>query len=184
MAEKKTLRAMVREQRDARAEWHKNAAKMPRDEADKQIQAFKDRQAEISDRITDGAKECPDCLKDMKQLRSEWPARLQREKEIASDRSKELSRPVEPANIGKPEDHMWDARPHGIFHDGTPKAFEIGCLRHANHRVRESLPEDAVERWNNDDYDLPREPGTVVATHRDATGEVKSQRTVKVQTSK
>ena len=81
--------------------------------------------------------------------------------------------------------------PHGIFHDGTPNPFEIGCLSCPNHRIREALPEDAVEKWNaaqggaegeEGGYMPKREPGTAVATHRDLTGEVISEKTVKVQT--
>jgi hypothetical protein len=71
--------------------------------------------------------------------------------------------------------------PHGIFHDGTPNPFEIGCLLCRDHRVRGALPEDAVEDWNAGKYLPPREPGTVEATHRDATGKVKSQKILKAQ---
>jgi hypothetical protein len=71
--------------------------------------------------------------------------------------------------------------PIGIFHDGTPKPFEVGCLVDRNHRVRESLPEDAVDRWNKADYDPPREPDTVVATIHDETGKVREQKTIKLK---
>lgn len=71
--------------------------------------------------------------------------------------------------------------PHGIFHDGTPNPFEIGCLSCRDHRVRGTLPEDAVEDWNAGKYMPPREPGTVVATHSDPTGKVISQKTLKAQ---
>lgn len=71
-------------------------------------------------------------------------------------------------------------RPHGIFHDGTPNPFEIGCIGCGNMRVREALPEDAVEKWNKKEYLPPRPAGHVLATHRDETGLVKSQKLVKL----
>jgi hypothetical protein len=71
--------------------------------------------------------------------------------------------------------------PHGMFHDGTPNAFEIGCIHCRDHRVREALPEDAVEKWNKGEYMPPREPGTVVGTHRDVTGKVISEKVMKRQ---
>jgi hypothetical protein len=77
--------------------------------------------------------------------------------------------------------HDCGSRPHGIFHDGTAKPFEIGCLADKDHRVRETLPEDAVEKWNKCEYMPPRPPDTVLATHRDATGLVKSENIVRVQ---
>lgn len=70
--------------------------------------------------------------------------------------------------------------PTGIFHDGTANPFEIGCLACANHRVREALPEDAVDKWNKGEYLPPRPSGTALATHRDVTGQVKSEKLVKV----
>jgi hypothetical protein len=73
-------------------------------------------------------------------------------------------------------------KPFALFHDGAPNPFEIGCLACRDHRVRASLPEDAVEDWNNDKYLPPREPGTAIATHKAVTGEVISQKTVKIQT--
>jgi len=69
--------------------------------------------------------------------------------------------------------------PHGIFHDGTPNAFEVGCIHCRDHRVREALPEDAVDKWNAGEYLPPREPGTVIGTHKDATGKVISQKVMK-----
>jgi hypothetical protein len=69
--------------------------------------------------------------------------------------------------------------PHGIFHDGTPNPFEIGCIVDRDHRVREALPEDAVEQWNKGNYLPPKAPGSVTMTHRDPTGKVKSQKTVR-----
>jgi hypothetical protein len=68
--------------------------------------------------------------------------------------------------------------PHGIFHDGTPNAFEIGCVHCRDHRVREALPEDAIDAWHAGKYLPAREPGTLVMTHRSSTGEIKSQREV------
>src|SRR6266481_8387765 len=64
-----------------------------------------------------------------------------------------------------------DNPPHGIFHDGTANAFEIGCIHCRDHRVREALPEDAVEKWNAGQYMPAREPGTLVMTHKAVTGE-------------
>jgi hypothetical protein len=71
--------------------------------------------------------------------------------------------------------------PVGLFHDGTPKPFEVGCGHCPNHRVRGALPEDSVEDWNAGKYLPPREPGTAIATHADATGKVISQKAVKLQ---
>jgi hypothetical protein len=65
--------------------------------------------------------------------------------------------------------------PHGIFHDGTPNPFEIGCRVCSNHRVRGALPEDAVEDWNAGNYLPAKPPGTVTMTHRAVTGEIKSE---------
>jgi hypothetical protein len=42
--------------------------------------------------------------------------------------------------------------------------------------VRAALPEDAVEDWNAGKYMPPREPGTVIGTHRDATGKIISEK--------
>jgi hypothetical protein len=72
-------------------------------------------------------------------------------------------------------------RPIGIFHDGTANPFEIGDPITRDRRVRAATLEDAVEDWNAGEYLPPREPETVEATHRDATGEIKSQRTLKVK---
>ena len=80
---------------------------------------------------------------------------------------------------GNPE--MRAHRPVGIFHDGTPYPFEIGDPITRDRRVRAVSLEDAVEKWNDDEWLPPREPGTAEATHRDATGQVKSQKTVKVK---
>lgn len=119
----------------ARAKYHEGAANMTMAEVAKETAKIKAMVKEVSDMITEGAEDCPDC--------------------------------------GNP--------PVGLFHDGTARPFEIGCVVDRNHRVRESLPEDAVERWNDGDYDPPREEGTVVATHTDATGKVINQQTVKVK---
>lgn len=72
-------------------------------------------------------------------------------------------------------------RPIGIFHEGTPNPFEIGDPVVPNRRSRGAFLEDAVEKWNDEDYLPPREPETVVATHKDAGGNVISQKTVKLQ---
>jgi hypothetical protein len=80
--------------------------------------------------------------------------------------------------IPDPEDGKM---PHGMFHDGSAKAFEIGSLTIRGHRVRGALPEDAVEDWNAGKWLPPREPGTVIATHADATGKIISQKTLKAQ---
>lgn len=72
--------------------------------------------------------------------------------------------------------------PHGMFHEGTPNPFEIGCLNCRDHRVRGVLPEDVVADWNAGKYLPPREPGTAVVTHADATGKILSQKEVKIQT--
>jgi hypothetical protein len=69
--------------------------------------------------------------------------------------------------------------PVGVFHDGTTKPFEVGCLNCRDHRVREALPEDAIESWNAGNYLPPREEGTLVTRHYDATGKVKEERTLK-----
>lgn len=90
------------------------------------------------------------------------------------------------------------SEPIAMFHDGTPKPFEIGCPKCPAHRVRGTLPEDAVEDWNDAEggsdgerapgsfkgYIEAREPGTAVMTHRDATGEVISERKVKARVVK
>lgn len=69
--------------------------------------------------------------------------------------------------------------PIGMFHDGTPNPFEIGCLNCRDHRVREALPEDAAAKWNRKEYLPPREEGTLVMTKRDATGKTLEERTIK-----
>ena len=153
------IRELVNKLREERAIYHEKSAKYTAAEISEAVAFFKDLNQEIVDALTDGAKDCPDCITD-------------------------LARVKEDAAASGDEPETWSPRPHGIFHDGTAKPFEIGCLHHANHRVRESLLEDAVERWNKSEYDPPREPGTAVATHRDATGLVKSQRTVKVQATR
>ena len=71
--------------------------------------------------------------------------------------------------------------PVGMFHDGTPKPFQLGCPPCGNKRVRGVLPEDVVEDWNAGNYLPPRQPGTAIARHLDATGAVKSERVVRVQ---
>lgn len=142
--------------RTARAEYHAKAHKLTPPQIAEEVVKFKKLNQTIVDKITDGAKDCPDC--------------------------------------GRP--------PHGMFHDGTPNPSEIGCVACGNHRIREALPDDAVAKWNaakggKDDaasikdangnviaqafhgYMPPRNPGTVVGTHRDETGLVKSQRVMK-----
>lgn len=69
--------------------------------------------------------------------------------------------------------------PVGVFHDGTTKPFEVGCLHCRDHRVREVLAEDAVEKWNKGDYLPPREEGTLITRIHDATGKVKEERILK-----
>lgn len=177
------IRQLVTDLHEARAKYHAEAGSLTSDQIAERNAEFKKLNQAVVDVITDGANDCPDC----------------------------------------------GGKPHGIFHDGTPKPFEIGCLNcrflktdggetirvpdgvaagiitagdentpaivgaiidgelvkgtHLfNHRVRETLPEDAVERWNAGNYDAPREPGTVVMTHRDNTGKVISEKTAKLQT--
>jgi len=178
------IRELVKALHEERAIYHENAAKYTSDQIAESNLKFKKMNQDVVDVITDGANDCPDC----------------------------------------------GQKPHGIFHDGTPNPFEIGCLvcrfittndgktvrvpdgasagiisavegeptivgaiidgelvkgTHLyTHRVRETLPEDAVERWNAGNYDAPREPGTVVATKRDATGAVVEQKTAKVHAVK
>jgi len=127
-----TLRDKLKALKAAQAEYHNKANELTSPQIAAEVARFNKLRAEISQEITAGAKNCPDC--------------------------------------GNP--------PHGIFHDGTPNPFEIGCVHCRDHRVRGALPEDAVEDWNAGKYLPPREPGTVVATHLDATGKVKSQKTL------
>jgi hypothetical protein len=72
-------------------------------------------------------------------------------------------------------------RPLGIFHEGTPNPFEIGDPVTRDRRVRGAFLEDAVEKWNKGEYLPPRPPETITATHKDAAGNVISQKTAKIQ---
>lgn len=157
--------------RAARAEYHEKAHTLTAPEIAKETEKFKTLNQTVIDLITEGARDCGNCLVTMEKLAKD-----------AEKQSKETGIKVEPAT--------WSPKPHGIFHDGTANPFEIGCLRCPNHRIREALPEDAVEKWNAADHSkegvdggfLPkRETGTVMATHRDLTGNVKSEKMVKVR---
>jgi hypothetical protein len=72
-------------------------------------------------------------------------------------------------------------RPLGLFHEGTANPFEIGDPVTPNRRARGAFLEDAVEKWNDDEWLPPREPETVVATHKDAGGNIISQTEAKLQ---
>jgi hypothetical protein len=139
----------------ARAEYHEKAAGMTMARVAEESAKIKKLNQAVQDIITDGANDCPDCVNRNKAMTDE-------EREAAT-----------------PE--ALSCRPMGLFHEGTPNPFEVGCPRCPNHRVREALPEDAVEKWNKGEYLPPREPGTAVATIKDATGKVKEQKTVKVR---
>lgn len=48
-------------------------------------------------------------------------------------------------------------RPLGVFHEGTANPFEIGDPVVRNRRSRAAFREDAVEKWNNDEWLPPRD---------------------------
>lgn len=72
-------------------------------------------------------------------------------------------------------------RPLGIFHEGTANPFEIGDPITPNRRTRAAFLEDAVEKWNKGEYLPPRPSETVTGTHKDAAGNIISQKTAKLQ---
>lgn len=95
----------------------------------------------------------------------------------------------------------------GMFHDGTPNPFEVGCKTCPGHRVRAALPDDAIDAWNaaeggldpendlKDDggnvlaqgykgYMKPREPGTAIARIHNVDGSVKEERTIRAHSPK
>jgi len=156
------LRDTLNELKAARAAYHENAPNMTSAQISEETAKIKALNAKVSETLTEGAKNCPDC----------------------------------------------DSPPVGMFHEGTPNPFEIGCSGTCkNHRVRAALPEDAVDAWNaaeggedpdavikDEDgnvvaqgfkgYMAPREPGVGIARHVSATGEVLSERTVKIEKPK
>lgn len=152
------IREQLNALRDARAEYHTKAAALTSSQIAEETAKIKALHQNVQDILTDGAKNCPTC----------------------------------------------DGKAMALFHEGTPNPFEVGCPRCQNHRIREALPDDAVEKWNaasgerDEDRDIkyadgkviseafkgympPREPGTAVATIKDATGMVREQKTVRVR---
>jgi hypothetical protein len=128
------LREKLNALKAAKAEYHAKANTLTSPQIQEERLKFEAMQKDISDTITEGAKDCEG-----------------------------------------------GHRPLGIFHDGTPNPFEIGDPAVRDRRVREALPEDAVESWNAGRYMAPREEGTLLMTHKAVTGEIKSQKTVKAQ---
>lgn len=155
------IREQLNALRDARAEYHTKAADLTSSQIAEETAKIKQLHQSVQDILTDGAKNCPTC----------------------------------------------DGKPMALFHEGTANAFEIGCPKCSGHRIREALPEDAVEKWNGLDgerdpdrdikdgdgkviaeafkgYMSPRDPGTAIATIRDATGMVREQKTVRVKSGR
>ena len=153
------LRDKLNELRATKAEYHEKAPTLTPPEVTDWSQKIRAIHQEIQDILTEGAKDCS------------------REVEVPT-----YDEATGEQNGTKTETETY--RPLAVFHDGTPNPFEIGDPRVRDKRVRAALPEDAVEKWNNDEYLPPRPAGFGEATIRSVDGEVREQKLVRVRTAK